>query len=358
MILKNRYKIEERISFSSSSIVYKGVDLQEKKPVAIKKVNFHPFFFDAELTTLKNLNHKAVIKLVDYFQEQKDFYLITQWFSGYPLSTGDFLLEEWVEVFLEIAKGLLYIHENGISHRDLKPQNILINKNKEVKIIDFGISIFQKDLDEKDPQFLGTLPYMAPEQTGYLQKQPDQRSDIYSLGVIFYECLVGSNPFYASEKSEIIHKHLSLTPKPIKEMIKSNRPKILKGISDIIEKMLEKNSNQRYVSVDFIVQDLEKLLSVKFPLQAKKNAVIFHQNLIQEVIDSVPSFLLSDQKLFLIKGIFGSGKSFIFKKVVKNISLSRPILELKVIDLNPFSFIRQLLSQLGEDSKNLEKILK
>ncbi len=356
MILKNRYKIEERVSVSSSSIVYKGVDLQEKKPVAIKKINFHPFFFDAELTTLKNLNHKAVIKLVDYFQDQKDFYLITQWFSGYSLSTAQFLLEEWVEIFLEITKGLLYIHENGISHRDLKPQNILINKNKEVKIIDFGISIFQKDLDEKDPQFLGTLPYMAPEQTGYLQKQPDQRSDIYSLGVIFYECLTGINPFYASEKSEIIHKHLSLTPKPIKEMVKSQHPKILKGISDIIQKMLEKNSNQRYVSVDFIVQDLEKILTVKFPLQAQKNKIIFHQTLIEEALSSVSTFLLSDKKLFLIKGKFGSGKSFVFKKIVENIRFARSVLELKVIDLNPFSFIRQLLSELGENSKNLEKI--
>lgn len=356
VILKGRYRIEERVSHSSSSVVYKGVDLQEQTSVAVKKINYHPFYFDSEMNSLKNLIHPSVIRLMDAFQDKNDFYLVTEWFEGHALSEGSFSLEEWVDVFVEILKGLQYIHENGITHRDLKPQNILIGENRQVKIIDFGISVFQKELDDRDPKILGTLPYMPPEQTGYIQAQTDQRSDIYSLGIIFYECLTGSNPFAGKDKSEIIHKHLSFLPTPLKEMIKSDRPRVLKGISAIAAKMMEKDPDKRYSSVAAILEDLEKLLTLKFPFKHRDSKVLFRQDLIQDALSRIPVFLNSEKKMVLIRGKFGTGKSFIFKKLMEEIKLSRPVLEMKVVDLSPFAFLQRLFQELGYSMKDLQRI--
>ncbi|PRQ03762.1 Sporulation kinase E [Enhygromyxa salina] len=168
-----------------------------------------------------------------------------------------------VDAFLAIARSLAAtlarVHGRRVVHRDIKPSNVLVEAGThEVYLADFGISVLLESERQHlyDPEVLaGTLPYVSPEQTGRTTREVDFRSDLYSLGVTFYELLTGRRPFEASEPMELIHAHLARRPMPPHELVST----VPRQLSAIVMKLLEKAPEHRYQSASGLRVDLERL---------------------------------------------------------------------------------------------------
>lgn len=162
------------------------------------------------------------------------------------LQVVKFTIENFLTTAIEVSKTLGELHSRNIVHKDIKPHNILLQEQeKTVKITDFGISqeLTGETRDIYHPEIIeGTLTYMSPEQTGRMNRSVDYRTDLYSLGVTFYEMLTGSVPFPSLDPMEIIHSHLALEPRP-PHLVDTQVPEIL---SKIVMKLLAKTAEERY----------------------------------------------------------------------------------------------------------------
>ena len=170
-------------------------------------------------------------------------------------------LDEFFPIAIQIADSLNGLYRHRVIHKDLKPDNILINpETKQVKLIDFSIaSLLPRETQEiQNPNGLeGTLAYMSPEQTGRMNRGIDYRTDFYSLGATFYELLTGQIPFITNDPMELVHSHIAKQPVPI-HRLNPNLPTIL---SDIVEKLMAKNAEDRYQSALGLKYDLDTCCS-------------------------------------------------------------------------------------------------
>ena len=166
-------------------------------------------------------------------------------------------LTKFFEIAIDITNALLEIHKQNIIHRDINPNNILINLQGQPILIDFGIA---SRFNLKENHFLnpshlaGTLMYISPEQTGRMNRIVDQRSDLYSLGITFYEMLTKKLPFYSQDIAELVHLHIAQVPTPPHELTST----IPVALSNIVMKLLEKNAENRYNSAYGLYKDLQK----------------------------------------------------------------------------------------------------
>ncbi|HLP90602.1 MAG TPA: AAA family ATPase [Nostocaceae cyanobacterium] len=261
------YHINEVIYKGNRTIVYRGEEEKSQKPVVIKTPSTsYPQFHD--LVSLKNqfniiqlLDHPNIIKCYSLETYNNSYALILEDFQAISLSeyiaSQTLDLQEFLYLGIEITKGLDYLYQKKIIHKDIKPRNILINpKTKQVKIIDFSISsLLTKETAEiKNPNVLeGTLAYMSPEQTGRMNRGIDYRSDFYSLGVTFYQLLIEQLPFNSHEPLELVHCHLAKEPINPREI----NPQIPQVVADIILKLMAKTAEQRYQTAKGIKHDLE-----------------------------------------------------------------------------------------------------
>lgn len=358
-IIKEKYIIQSLLFQSALSTVYLGVEKTTSQKVVIKKLASDSVL-KAEISFLKQLNHPNIVRYIDSFEESGAFFIVNEYFEGLPLTQVSFSLEEWLEVFIAVLKGVEYIHKRGLIHRDIKPQNILISTTKEVKIIDFGTSLLQSDLVENDLRILGTLPYMSPEQTGYLSSPITVKTDIYSLGVMFYECLSGSNPFLGKDKKEIIHKHLSLLPKDLTQILQDETNiSLLDKINIIIQKMILKEPEKRYADVSTILTAFEKLYEKTFP-QIEESSVILRQSLFEEIRTYIKeSFLQEKKSIVLLKGKSGTGKNFLLERLYASIKKQIDCLYLKTTGVDFYFLAKQITHKIGDfdlEKKDLEKI--
>ncbi|MEM6299271.1 MAG: serine/threonine-protein kinase, partial [Bacteroidota bacterium] len=191
--------------------------------------------------------------------------LVLEYFEGEPVRKvfrkKGWQLERFLRVAIQAAETLGQIHRSQIIHKDISGNNILVNpQTDELCIIDFGIS---SRLDEQfEPlsalrDMEGTLPYIAPEQTGRMNRTVDYRADLYSLGVTFYEMLTGHLPFVSDDPVQLVHYHLAQRPKP-PHVIAPNVPEM---ISKIVLRLMEKNAEDRYQSAFGLKTDLERCLN-------------------------------------------------------------------------------------------------
>jgi serine/threonine protein kinase len=247
------YQISSVLSSGGMATIYLGRHAELGRPVVIKQL--HPHLandqgfvkrFEREAKLLGRLHHENIVDVTDYFELEGSYYIILEYIDGGSLK--DLLDQQHKLPFLlavyvvgQIAQGLWYAHQNQIIHRDIKPANIMLTKGGGVKITDFGLAYAQESLGITDPgTFVGTPAYLAPEQ---IKGQPaDAQSDIYALGVMFYEMLSGGNPFAGQTHSETIDRALRLIPKSLARQ-DSELPL---GVDAVIQKLLDKNPKHRY----------------------------------------------------------------------------------------------------------------
>ncbi|MEM8674445.1 MAG: AAA family ATPase [Cyanobacteria bacterium P01_G01_bin.67] len=269
MISLADYQISVQIHQSNNSVVYRGKRKQDDLPVIIKVLR-QDYPTPTQITRYKqeyqithNLAIPGVVKAYSLEKYQNTLVIIFEDFGGESLKIlterKQLTLREFLPIAISITVALGNIHTANIIHKDINPSNIVYNlETQELKIIDFGIStrLIQENLTLKNPDILeGTLAYIAPEQTGRMNRLIDYRSDFYSLGVTFYELLTGRLPFETEDSLELIYCHLAKQAIPPHEL--APLPQV---ISDIVMKLMAKAAEDGYQSAWGIQADLESCL--------------------------------------------------------------------------------------------------
>ena len=269
-LFANRYRIEQILGRGGMGVVYKAVDTQLDEVVAIKTLPGDVMTrspedlerFKREIRLARKITHRNVLRTFDYGEAEGVYFISMEFVRGYTLSE---LLDEAegrkmpsrasVGITRQICRGLHAAHEQGIIHRDIKPGNVLIDAKGEVKLMDFGIARMAETPEGVTQQGLivGTPHYMSPEQVQ--GKQLDARSDVYSMGVLIYEMLVGNRPFESSSLTGILAAHITERPKPLIEQ----RPEIGRAVNDVVMRCLEKNPAARYADAGALLADLDRL---------------------------------------------------------------------------------------------------
>ena len=255
-LLRNRYRLGRVLGRGGMCIVYQAWDTKLRRDVAIKRLepplNQDPRTrarFDREGRALAQLSHPNVVTLIDRGSTENDDYLVFEYVEGRSLKEmvkeKPLSVEETGRIVGQVAEGLAAAHQAGIVHRDVKPQNILIDRQGHAKITDFGIATGPDwTRVTKAGSIIGSARYMSPEQVR--SKPVDVRSDVYSLGVVMYEMLAGHPPFDGANMPEIARHHLNTPPPPLGQ-IRSDLPP---GLERVVMRCLEKLPEDRFVSMD------------------------------------------------------------------------------------------------------------
>jgi eukaryotic-like serine/threonine-protein kinase len=273
-VFNDRYELHRLIARGGMADVYLARDLLLDRPVAVK-VLFPEYAkdttfverFKREARAAANLNHPNVVAVYDWGQQIGTYFIVMEYVEGRSLSEiirseGPLHPNRSAEITADVAAALSFAHRNGVVHRDIKPGNILITSQGQVKVADFGIAqalsseTTQANLTQAGA-VIGTATYFSPEQA---QGKPvDPRSDLYSLGCVLYEMLTTRPPFSGDSPVAIAYKHVQETPQPPSE-INSNIPRSLEAIT---LKLLAKDPINRYPSAEDLRTDLRAFLDGK-----------------------------------------------------------------------------------------------
>jgi serine/threonine-protein kinase len=263
--IKRRYKILKKLGSGGMASVYLAKDLVTKKDVAVKIL--HPQYaedkevlerFYREIQVCKDLDHPNIVKVLDHGKEDDYVFMVMEYVSGKDLKKiieekGPIPVDWAVEIIKQVAYALSYANSKNIVHRDIKPQNIMITNDGKVKLMDFGIArIGGLSTLTQTGVFMGTPQYASPEQLE--GKKVDIRSDIFSLGIVFYEILTGLLP-YAEETTISLMLKRYQEELPDVRSINSNIPK---GIAMIIKKMTARFPEFRYQTPEELIDDLNR----------------------------------------------------------------------------------------------------
>lgn len=264
----DNYKIVSILGEGGMGIVYKALDLRLERFVALKilnasSVNKNQFIerFKREARNQAKLTHPNIVPVFGFTDAEGVLGIVMEYIEGETLEKmilrkGRLEVKESLLILQQILAGVGYAHLKGYIHRDIKPSNIILNPDGIVKIMDFGISksIFEKGITKTGTK-IGTVHYMSPEQIR--AEEPTQQSDIYSIGITFYEMLVGKTPFDLDTEYEIMEGHLKKVPARVSTCISSIPPEVDK----IISKTLEKTVYKRFKRCDECLVDVNAALA-------------------------------------------------------------------------------------------------
>ena len=266
-IICNRYKILDHLGTGGMATVWLGYDTILDRQVAIKTFKIDANDEDAvkrfnrEAKAVTSLSHPNIVSIYDVENEGELYYLILEYVEGmtlkdYMIKNPRIPIETIVHIAKQIAAGLSHAHQNGIIHRDIKPQNILMNENLTCKITDFGIARAYGDTTlTQTNQMLGTVYYLSPEQAR--GNVATAQSDIYSLGILIFEMITGQIPFKGESAVAIALKHLQEELPDIDKF----RDNIPQSVKNIVLQATMKNPNERYISSKELFEDLSTVLN-------------------------------------------------------------------------------------------------
>jgi serine/threonine protein kinase len=262
----DRYEIIEELGKGGMGKVYRVEDTKAKEEIALKLIKPEIAAdkktierFRSELTTARKIRHKNICGMYDLGEDKGTYYITMEYVEGQDLKslirqTGQLAIPTTLSISKQVCEGLTEAHRLGVVHRDLKPSNVMIDKEGNARIMDFGIarSLKAKGITGAGVM-IGTPEYMSPEQVE--GKETDQRSDIYSLGIILYEMVTGRVPFEGDTPFTVGMKHKGETPQNPKEL----NSQVPDDLNNVILKCLEKDKEKRYQSPGEVRSELKNM---------------------------------------------------------------------------------------------------
>ncbi len=269
-VLSGRYKLEAKLGSGGMSTVYLARDTTLDRQVAVKVMHREMSEqadqlerFRQEARAVAKLSHPNVVSVIDAGEDGGHPYIVFEYVEGETLKqrinrVGALDAQEALAYAIEVARGLTVAHARNMVHRDIKPQNVLIDSEGRAKLTDFGISRqLEQDGMTATGRVLGTTDYVAPEQA--MGHPVDQRSDIYSLGVVLYEMLVGQVPFQADSQVGVAMKHVNEELPDVQQ----RRPELSAAAAMVVERATTKDPDHRYQRVGELIDDLSTALEVE-----------------------------------------------------------------------------------------------
>jgi len=307
----SHYKILRKLGEGGIGVVYLAEDINLGHQVAIKFLRDEyandPSLnerFRLEAKVLLKLAHENIVRFFEFAkyqiaEGQHKFYIVMEYVEGYSLreklaaQKGALSIQQEFEIIIPVCEGLRVAHQKGITHRDIKPENILIDKQGTLKISDFGLAKLKGGTLISLGGFpIGTPAYMSPEQTE--AKELDQRSDIFSLGIVLYELITRQQPFNGGSLQEVYDAIRNKRPNPLTQY----RKDIPEGLQKILDKALAKTPRQRYQNIDKLLEDVNSLLAQKHKEKKNWRAVARYLIPIGVVIAGIIGFIMDATELF------------------------------------------------------------
>src|SRR3954451_10858766 len=269
-VLSARYRLEAKLGSGGMSTVYLARDQTLDRPVAVKVMHREMSEqadqlerFRQEARAVAKISHPNVVSVIDAGEDGGYPYIVFEYVEGETLKQrisriGALDVQESIAYAIEIGRGLSIAHARNLVHRDIKPQNVLIDDEGRAKLTDFGISRqLEQDGMTATGRVLGTTDYVAPEQA--MGHPVDPRSDIYSLGVVLYEMLVGQVPFHADSQVGVAMKHVNEELPDVQQ----RRPEISAAAALVVERSTDKDPAERYQQVGEMIDALSTALEVE-----------------------------------------------------------------------------------------------
>jgi len=362
MKIGKNYKVIKKISETSRNIIYRVHDEKNDSVIALKLLkNDKPDVisqFKKEYYILHTLSHPNIVEVYDIgihnVKDTKRFYFTMEYIDGTPF--GTFFAKKgyssFVSVFLDTLGVLRYIHKRGYIHCDLKSNHLIISRTGKVKLVDFGFAQLKKSIISDD--IGGTLQYIAPE---ILKgEKPDVRTDIYSLGIIVYEALMGEEVFKETKTSELINAVLSKNLKPVRK-----RKAIPDFIYSLVTKMAEKQRINRFSNVDTVIEIINK--KGKYSKEERLIEKLLFSDFVgrKKFLGSLDKILKvvskGEGQIRLIEGVTGTGKTRLLKEIEHRMFLGgKDVHYIRITNKGKFNFawFLEFLEQSGENVDDIK----